>query len=454
MNVSWRLWACVFGALSAASLTAADFKAGVGRVDVTPIEPVHLAGYAGRPESFKTIDEPIFTKALALQDADGSITLLVTADIMGTPRWFNDQLAERIEKELKIPRARFLFACSHSHSTPAVKGCLDNAYALTGQAAEAVERYSMRLLEASFAAAQASLTNLEPVKLSFGRGEAHIAINRRQFSKNGVGIGTNPTGLLDNDVPVLRAERTNGLLKAVLFGYACHCTTPGATDGVGGDWAGYAQECLEQAYPGGTALFITGCGADMNPYPRGNPKYVRQHGLALAGAVAHVLNEPMVAVNGPIRAAFDRAELPLAPLPTKADFEAKLTNSTSAVVLHAKHFLGMMERGEKLPASYPCPVQVLRFGKDLTIVALGGEVVVDYSYRLRRELPAERLWTAGYCNDVFGYVPSVRILVEGGYEADSNLIYYGLPTRFAPEVENILVQKVLALARQTQQAAP
>jgi hypothetical protein len=331
---------------------------------------------------------------------------------------------------------------------------VEDAYGLTGGATEAVERYSVRVLEASFAAAQAALTNMEPVRLSFGRGEARFAMNRRQFAKNGVVMSPNPLGLVDNDVPVLRAERTNGVLKAVLFGYACHCTTPGATDEVSGDWAGYAQEFLERAYPGGTALFIAGCGADANPEPRSNGKYVRQHGLALAGAVARVLNEPMVPVGGPIRAAFDRVDLPLGPVPPKAEFEAKLTNSSPAVARFARRFLGMMERGEKLPASYPCPVQVLRFGKDLTLVALGGEVVVDYSYRLRRELPAERLWTAGYCNDVFAYVPSMRVLVEGGYEADFNMIYYSLPTRFAPEVENALVQKVLALARQTQPAAP
>jgi neutral ceramidase len=458
MNVSrrpgWcRLWVSLLVVACITPLAAADFKAGVGRADITPTEPVHLAGYAGRRDYFTSVDQHIFTKALALQEGEGPITLLVTADTIGTPQWFNDRLAARVEKELQIPRARFLFACSHSHSTPVISGCLETMYGLTGQAAQAVERYTARFLEASFAAAQTALTNLEPVKLSFGRGEAHFAVNRRQFTKAGVVIGVNPTGLVDNDVPVLRAGRTNGTIKAIVFGYACHCTTPGATDEVCGDWAGYAQQYLEQAYPGGTALFITGCGADANPNPRGDRKYVPQHGLALAGEVARVLNEPMAPLGGSINAAFDRAELPLGPLPPREEFAVKLTNASPPVVRFARHFLGMLDRGEKLPTSYPCPVQVLRFGKDLTLVALGGEVVVDYSYRLRRELPAERLWTAGYCNDVFAYIPSVRVLVEGGYEADYSMMYYGFPTRFAPEVENTLVQKVLALVRQSNVAA-
>jgi hypothetical protein len=399
------------------------------------------------------VGQRIFVKALALQDLRGATTLLLTADTIGTPRWFNERLAGQIEQELKIPRERFLFACSHSHSTPAIKGGLDDMYGLSGEAAAAVERYSLEFCEKSFAAARAALGNLEPVKLSFGRGEAHFAMNRRQFVKRGVSFGVNPTGLVDNDVPVLRVERTNGWPQAIVFGYACHCTTPGPSDELGGDWAGYAQGCLEQAYPGATALFITGCGADANPNPRNDGRYVAQHGLALAGAVARVLNEPMIQLSGPLQAGFDRAELPLAPPPKKEEFEAKLTNASPAVVRFAMRFLGMMARGEKLPTSYPCPVQVFRFGSQLTLVALGGEVVADYSYRLRRELPNERLWTAAYCNDVFGYVPSMRILVEGGYEADLNLVYYGLPTRFAPEVEDTLVNKVLDLVKKTQDAA-
>jgi hypothetical protein len=190
-----------------ATAAAQDFKAGVGRVDITFTESVHLGGYASRTAPFKTIGQRIFAKALAIQDSNGQVTLLVSADTIGTPRWFNDRLAERIAQDLKIPREHFLFACSHSHSTPAIKGALENAYGLTGEAAQAVERYSLEFLQKSFLAAQAALTNLEPAKLSFGRGEAHFAANRRQFGKDGVFIGVNPTGVVDNDVPVLRVLR-------------------------------------------------------------------------------------------------------------------------------------------------------------------------------------------------------------------------------------------------------
>jgi len=92
---------------------------------------------------------------------------------------------------------------------------------------------------------------------------------------------------------------------------------------------------------------------------------------------------------------------------------------------------------------------VVRFGDDLTMVGLAGEVVVDYSLRLKKELAGTPVWVAGYCNEVFGYVPSQRVLQEGGYEARDSILYYDITvTPFAPSVETLIVDKVHELVRQ------
>src|SRR5262249_28545049 len=162
----------------------------------------------------------------------------------------------------------------------------------------------------------------------------------------------------------------------------------------------------------------------------------------------------MTPLGGPPRAALERVELPFAPPPSRAEYEKRLQDKNVFVRRHARRQLDALDKDGKLPASYPCPVQVWQFGKDLTLVALGGEVVVDYDLRLKRELREGNLWVAAYANDVFAYVPSVRILLEGGYEADFNLIYYGLPTRFSNAVEDILIKKVHELVKQVRASAP
>jgi hypothetical protein len=158
-------------------------------------------------------------------------------------------------------------------------------------------------------------------------------------------------------------------------------------------------------------------------------------------------------VTGNIQGAFARVDLPFDKLPDKAYYEAKAQDKAPAVQRYAKRHVEMLEKGEPLMPSYAAPLQVLRFGDSFTLVAISGEVVVDYSHRLRRELPEETLWVAGYCNDVFAYLPSMRILTEGGYEADFNLIYYGLPTRFAPTVEDLVVGKVREMVEATRGGA-
>jgi hypothetical protein len=119
----------------------------------------------------------------------------------------------------------------------------------------------------------------------------------------------------------------------------------------------------------------------------------------------------------------------------------------------------LIDRHGRLPATQRDPVQVWEFGSvagtgrktvagdstsrgGLTLVALGGEVVVDYALRLAREYPSRRMWVAGYSNDVFGYVPSLRVLREGGYEGADAMIYYARPGPFNEQVEESIIAKV------------
>ena len=441
-------WTCFLSILLLPAVARAQtgYRAGVGRADITPEGPIRMAGYGNRNKPSEGVDAQLFARALALHHGDGPPLLLVSADIIGFPRVIAEDIAGRLHEKFKLPRANILLVATHTHTGPIIGYNLRGMFALKGKDAEAVEKYAKLLVNRVVAAAADALGKSEPVTLSFGRGKATFAANRRVFKPNGVQFGVNPEGPVDHEVPVLRLDDAKGKVKAIVFGYACHCTTLGGDHyRIGGDWAGYATEYLERAHPGATALFVTGCGGDANPEPRGKLAFARQHGLEIAGAVSRVLTAPRTAVDGPCKAVFERVDLPLAKPPTHAEFEKRLKDKNVFIQRHARRFLDMLDREEKLPESQPCPVQVWQFGKDLTLVALGGEVVVDYALRLKRELKGANLWVAAYANDVFAYVPSARILLEGGYEADFNLIYYGLPGRFRNDVEEVLIRQVHAL---------
>jgi hypothetical protein len=152
-----------------------------------------------------------------------------------------------------------------------------------------------------------------------------------------------------------------------------------------------------------------------------------------------------VPVAGPLRLAYGVAALPFAPAPGRAELERRLSDADVYRRRHARVLLDRLARDGRLPATQPAPVQVWRFGETFTMVALGGEVVADYALRLKRDYPARRIWAAGYSNDVFGYLPSLRVLTEGGYEGGDAMIYYGRPGPFAPAVEERIHDEVRAL---------
>jgi neutral ceramidase len=249
-------------------------------------------------------------------------------------------------------------------------------------------------------------------------------------------------------VPVLRIESTTGKLRGVLFGYACHNTTlTGEFYQISGDYAGFAQLELERAHPGIQAMFVAGAGADINPNPRSKLTLAQEHGRELAGAVEQALGKATPLGRGQLKLAFDRVALPFGPMPTRAEWEARTKDENLFKRKHAERWLARLNRGGKLLKEYPYPAQTVQFGDQLRLVVLAGEVVVDYVLRLKRELGSAGLWVVAYANDACSYIPSARVLQEGGYEAADSMIYYDLPTSYAPVIEERIINQVHRLLR-------
>lgn len=150
-------------------------------------------------------------------------------------------------------------------------------------------------------------------------------------------------------------------------------------------------------------------------------------------------------IDAALRVALEEVTLEFAPPAGREELEQQARSENPYVSRHASLLLAELEKVGKIRRTYPYPVQVVRFGDDLTLIALAGEVVVDYALRFERELPGEPLWVAAYSNDVFGYVPSRRVLEEGGYEGGGAMLYTALTGPFAPSVEERIVEQVRKL---------
>ncbi len=410
------------------------WKAGVATQSVTPSDLIWMAGYASRTKPAEGVAQDLFAKAVVLEDPAGARLLIVTLDLISVPRHLREYLEAELAAKHGLRPDQILLNASHTHCGPVLHSPKGSFYKLDAEQLAKVIAYMERLKAALVDLAARAIADLAPAKLGYTHARCGVSMNRRLPTPTGFQNSPYPDGPVDQSVPVLRVTGADGQLRAVLFGYACHNTTLGFFEFCG-DYAGFAQADLETAHPKAVALFVMGCGGDQNPYPRGNIENAKQHGRSLANAVEVALLVAPTEIHPPLATAYATPELAFAPAPSQEALTRLAAAGTGYEHQHARRLLDRIEQEGSLPTTYKYPIQVIRFGRELTMAALAGEIVVDYSLRLKRELPGERVWVAGYSNDVFGYVPSLRVLKEGGYEGGGAMLYTNLPGPFAEDVE-------------------
>lgn len=438
-------------ARSARSAEAAEpeaIRVGLARACITPENPLWLHGYASpprfRPSEGKLND--LFAKALALEDAQGERAVLITLDLCVLRPAEAQALFELLCRKTGLERRQVLVNLSHTHSGPIIGNSDLDRYPMSEADRQATLAYTARLFDQLSDLAIAALADLRPATLAWGTGKCQFVRNRRLFHADGRyrGMGPNPAGPVDDRVPVLCIASPEGALRAVVFGLSCHPVTLHEDNlKISGDYAGFAQQAIEVQHPGVQAMFVQGCGADANSDPRCGPeqeKNVRLQGESLAAEVCRVAAQPLAPIGGPLDIRFREVDLPLQPVPSREE----LAHMTGAMEHNGSRMLAALERGEPLPTHHRHPVALWRFGKDLTLVALSGEVVSGYVPLLHQALGDDRLWVAGYSNEVDGYLPDARIVAEGGYETRGLVADIGF---YSADAETTLVNAVIDLAR-------
>ena len=158
----------------------------------------------------------------------------------------------------------------------------------------------------------------------------------------------------------------------------------------------------------------------------------------------------MTRVSGKFASAFEDITLTFARKPTTEELRIAREKDQPNKEMHQAWSATITEqlrtKGDRI-LEYPYPIQAWRIG-NVSWVALAGEVVVDYSNRLRGELGSD-VWVLGYCTDVMAYIPSERVLKEGRYEGESSMIPHGRPSKWNPGLENQIVVKTRELVEHT-----
>lgn len=409
---------------------ATVLRMGTAMADITPDWPIGLAGFAARTEPARGVSHPLKVRVAVLESRESNgVTervVLVVADLL----WWGVHQVPALRQQLAAivgssPEA-VLLSATHTHSGP------QTSIRASAEIGVADERFLAMLWEQTVAATREALSRLEPVQLGRAVGVHDYTFNRR--------YDLNPHGPVDPILTAIRAERPDGTVAAVFVHFTCH---PVITQEplVSSEFCGVAMDRLE-ADLGGTAFYLQGCCGDINPSEpggtesiRGTNREVERVGLALATSVQLLLAsdrvEPLVA--RPLAAVELVVDLPFAFVPSVAE----LREQAARPGVEGEAARAMLTHPEWVAASIPLHMQRLDLAQGWSVLAMTGEVVVEFGLQVRARSGGEVL-PMGYANGMTGYIPSARILAEGGYEASGSTPYFLLPAPFDPAVEAVV----------------
>jgi hypothetical protein len=420
--------------------TGSTFKAGAAKAVITPTEPMWLAGWAVRKEPSRGTISDLFCRALTIEDARGTKLVIVSVDLIALPRWLVDPVASEIETRFDIKREQIIFCASHTHCGPEIRPDKEYFFQIPHEWMEKVPAYNERLKQTMTQVIKESIERLEPAQLFFARATAAFGRNRRKGND-----------VRDDDVPVLDVRALTGKHIGIVFGYACHNLTLDPQDRrFCGDWSGFACEGLEREFSGTIALFLTGAGADQDPEPRGTLELAQQHGREIASGISKAIRESGRAMTGTIRTGWIEVPLIFQRVTTE-QLESDLASDDLPRKRKAQWLMRELEQNHALPTEHPYPIQAVEIGDDFLLIAMSCEPVVEWALNLKRQYSNRTVWVAGYCNDMFCYVPTRRVQAEGGYEGGRAMLWSWVPAPFTEDVEDRVAAGIRQLVSTLQQ---
>ncbi|HEX6964018.1 MAG TPA: neutral/alkaline non-lysosomal ceramidase N-terminal domain-containing protein [Lacipirellula sp.] len=437
----------VFLAVGPPDATAAELRAAVAAIEITPPVPWRMSGYFTERVS-TGVKDPLRAKAVVMRQGDVSLAL-VFCDLIGVPRDVSQRARLEASKATGIPAENIAIAATHTHTGPLYFGPLRNYFhdravkRLGNDPYETID-YPARLVEQIAAAVSQAHENLRPVKLSAGVvREERLSFNRRFHMKDG-GVRFNPgqlnpdiirpAGPTDPDVGVLSLRDAKGDSPfAAIVAFALHLDTTSGTE-YSADYPRFLEEQLQQSLGDDfDVLFGAGTCGDINHID------VRTKSVRSASEIGRMLAETVVKT-------LSSNALPKVGQPSLAvrwaKVQAPLQQYSLAEVAEARSNIELVGQ-RKLPfleevkactivdlqsydeTALPLEVQAFRLSEEVAIVTLPAEIFVELGLAIKAASPFETTIIIELANDCLGYIPTKKAFAEGSYETVNSRVQPG-----------------------------
>jgi neutral ceramidase len=427
--------------------------AGFARRTINPPPGTRMLGWLDRDckgEATGTHDD-LCVRALYLR-RDDEAALILAYDVVFFSREHADRLKAAVGRALDLLPRQILINCSHTHAGPSV-ATFGHHYDTAPDWAylELIERETL-------AAAADARASARPATLHAGAGHTALPVSRRRLDASGTAQwAPDPDATVCHHLPVCLLRDDAGAPVCLLFSVSCHPSTVYGWE-FSADYPGPACDRLDAYLGAPAAMFLQGFGGDTkaatiaetdpaNPHWRGGTHAdVEAAGEQVTREVIAVLDAGLTAVVPALRTALIEQHYPLAPLPPRAVYEDAITSEVLLRRLWGERQLRLLDRGLPLPVAAPILLHGITLGEGLRLVAIEGEPVGELALHLLARFPAGVTLPLGYSNGMGLYLPTSRMLPEGGYEVES-YYEYGFPAPLAPGIEDVLDAGLAALRR-------
>jgi neutral ceramidase len=359
-------------------------RVGVSRVDITPPAgaALPLAGYAGRKQGYQGVHDPIYVRAIVLDDGHHQAALVAVELIRVTDStWQN--VSQRVAKETGIPVENSLIAGVHTHSAPAVRdGGLPIGPPSVAYTAQVEDRIVQAVREAQ--------AKLQPARIGMGTGLAYVNMNRREPTPDGRWkLGHNPDMPSDKSVAVVKFETLAGDPIALYINYAVHGVVMGGQNlQVSGDLPGATSRFVEHSYDGKVvAPWTSGAAGDQNPVAQS-----RTTDFAMVEALGQILGEEVIRVAAKI----------------KTSSEARIWGTQRVVTCPGQKYQPPPRgsRDYKFLDADPAAIRLsLIMVNEIAFAGVSGEILTMIGQRLKRESPFRNTLMVTLANGSAGYIP-------------------------------------------------
>ncbi|MDF2723177.1 MAG: Neutral ceramidase precursor [Paenibacillus sp.] len=429
--------------------------------DMTPDQPIFMHGFGARTGKSTGVHDPLYIKA-AMLSANKTL-LVITIDSLGSDRAFVLGIKETLRERFGLAPEDVLINFSHTHHSVFLTG--PDANWRRGGYSIDQDRWTDDDNELDFSPDVrfyefvrdliADMTNecyqrLEEGELRLAQHTSDFAVSRRRPEGQGVVWKPYFEGEIDKELLVLTIVDRSGALRAVLYNYGCHTTSMGPDNLLlSNDFAGQTSKRLEANYPGAMALFLQGCAGELKPRAGVlNDKFysmslqeMEQAGDALADEVTAIINNrPFVRIECEFASRMADPQL-RTELTEPAVYEAMAADPAynSFYRSAAARTLRAIE-DDTVKTSIPHYIVVWQLDKRTHVVAMEGEVSTEYALKIKRLFGSQTL-VLGYTNGVFCYIPTRKMISEGGYEAICNF-FFTMRGPFLPEIEDVIMSEI------------